>query len=286
MPRFPNPAASRAVLIGAVTFPHSPDLPALPSVHGNLAALADRLAGPHSGVFAPGHCVVLADPPSVSDVGRLIHTAAEQATDLLLVYYAGHGMVDDRGRLYLAVPGTDQNALRYSAIPVELLREDIAASPAAARVLVLDCCFSGRAIEAMTDQRSLVMAQLDVAGTYTLTSSSANTPAFAPAGDPYTAFTGALVAALDQPKPLSLNDIYSWVDRALTVRGLPRPQRRATNTAGELALVRGPSHPPPDTQPPSSTDQVVFAIAPGKWAYLVTVLAQVFHADSRDTSRG
>jgi len=129
----------------------------------------------------------------------------------------------------------------------------------------------------MTDQRSLVMAQLDVAGTYTLTSSSANTPAFAPAGDPYTAFTGALVEALDQPTPLSLNDIYSWVDRALAARGLPRPQQRATNTAGELALVRGPSHqPPPDAQPPDSTGQVLFEVAGSqKWGYLVGIMASL-----------
>jgi uncharacterized caspase-like protein len=108
-------------------------------------------------------------------------------------------------------------------------------------VLVLDCCFSGRAIEAMTDDQGVISGQLEVAGTYTLTSTTANAPSHAPAGDRYTAFTGALLRALDEVDPLTLNQIYVVVDRDLATRNLPRPQRRVVNAAGDLALSRGPA---------------------------------------------
>jgi Caspase domain len=166
---------------------------------------------------------------------------AATATDLLLVYYAGHGLVDDRGRLHLALAHTHPHRARWTAFPLELLREEIANSAAATRVLVLDCCFSGRAIEAMADDQGVISGQLEVAGTYTLTSTTANAPSHAPAGDRYTAFTGALLRALDDTDPLTLDQIFVVVDRDLAARNLPRAQRRVVNTAGDLALSRGPT---------------------------------------------
>ncbi|MGH3722337.1 MAG: hypothetical protein ACRDRI_26560 [Pseudonocardiaceae bacterium] len=129
-------------------------------------------------------------------------------------------------------------------------------------MLVLDCCFSGRAIETMADAQAVISGQLDVAGTYTLTSTTANAPAHAPAGDRHTAFTGALLRALDNADPLTLDQIYTAVDRDLAARSLPRPQRRAVNAAGDLALSRGPATAPRPTEPPverSDANPVRFA---------------------------
>jgi uncharacterized caspase-like protein len=256
---FPDPARSRALLIGASHFAVAgPDLPDIPAVRANLTALRQVLTSPDTGVLRPDFCRVLADPASVDEVGTALSELAATATDLLLVYYTGHGLVDDRGRLHLALAHTHPHRARWTAFPFELLREEIANS-AATRVLVLDCCFSGRAIEAMADEQGVLSGQLEVAGTYTLTSTTANAPSHAPVGERYTAFTGALLRALDHADPLTLDQIHAVVDRDLTVRNLPRPQRRAVNTAGNLALSCGPttqSH----TQPPDS-DAVRFTRA-------------------------
>lgn len=50
----------------------------------------------------------------------------------------------------------------------------------------------------MSDNQGVITGQLDVAGTYTLTSTTANAPSHAPAGDRHTAFTGALAARAGQ----------------------------------------------------------------------------------------
>jgi TPR repeat protein len=110
-------------------------------------------------------------------------------------------------------------------------------------VLILDCCFSGRAIEAMADPVSVVSGQVEIAGTYTLTSTSANAPAYAPNGGRYTAFTAALLDLLnfgvpDGPDMLTLGVIYQQLLRTLTATGRPRPERRGTQTSDLLALAR------------------------------------------------
>ncbi|MGB6165718.1 MAG: caspase family protein [Pseudonocardiaceae bacterium] len=251
---FPDPARSRALLIGASHFTAAgPDLPDIPAVQANLTALRQALTNPDTGVLRPDLCRVLADPGGVDEVGTALSELAATATDLLLVYYAGHGLVDDRGRLHLALAHTHPHRARWTAFPLELLREEIANSAAATRVLVLDCCFSGRAIEATADDQGVLRGQLEVAGTYTLTSTTANAPSHPPVGERYTAFTGALLRALDEADPLTLDQIHGVIDRDLTARNLPRPQRRAVNTAGNLALSRGPTTQPHTERTDSDT---------------------------------
>jgi hypothetical protein len=272
---FPDPARSRALLIGASHFTAAgPDLPDIPAVQANLTALRQVLTNPDTGVLRPDFCRVLTDPASVDEVGTALSELAATATDLLLVYYAGHGLVDDRGRLHLALAHTHPNRARWTAFPLELLREEIANSAAATRVLVLDCCFSGRAIEAMADDQGVLGGQLEVAGTYTLTSTTANAPSHAPVGERYTAFTGALLRALDEADPLTLDQIHAVVDRDLTARNLPRPQRRAVNTAGNLALSRGPTTRSHTEQ--TDSDAVRFTGAPSAKRALSWVFRVVF----------
>lgn len=237
-PWFPDPATSRAVLIGASRFAAT-DLPDIPAV-GNLAGLRAALTDPANGTLTAPHCTVLTDPTSPAVVGAALATASEQATDLLLVYYAGHGILDDDGLLHFALGETLTQRAGYTAVPLELLKRDLGRARARARVLVLDCCFSGQAVEAMGASDGLATGQLRVTGTYTLTSTTATTPAHAPKDAQHTAFTGALLRAMASPRPLTLDDLYARVDSDLAARGLPRPQRRATNTADRIGLVRGP----------------------------------------------
>ncbi|MBM7776021.1 hypothetical protein JOD54_006225 [Actinokineospora baliensis] len=230
---------SRAVLIGAGDYT-SPELPDIPAVSNNLSALRDTLTDPTRGVFSAAHCAVegLARPTSRTAVGGTLRRVAAEATDLLLVYYSGHGVLDDGGNLHLAFGDTEPDTVAYSGIPVSRIKLELGQARARARVLVLDCCFSGQAIAAMASPSSLVPGQLRLEGTYTLASSSATKPSFAPTGSRHTAFTAALLDALGQAKPLTLDEIYQHVHKALTDSGLPTPQRRATNSAERLALVR------------------------------------------------
>nr|WP_237550520.1 caspase family protein [Streptomyces sp. SID8354] len=259
----PDPDRSRALLIGTSAHTNGSDLPSLPAIEANLAHLRQVLTDPATGSLPPEHCITVADPATVSEAGSLLAHVAQEATDLLFVYYGGHGLVDDRGRLHLALPHTDTANIRWTALSFETLREELLDSPASIRVLVLDCCFSGRATEAMTGGHGTVAGQLDVAGTYTLASTAANAVAYAPQGTTHTAFTGALLAALRGPEPLNLDDLFEAMRRDLAARGMPRPQRRVINNAGDLVLVRASE--PAAPRPAPAIDPGASASARPPW---------------------
>lgn len=235
---------SRAVLIGAGTF-HDPELPDIPAVRRNLEDLREVLTHPVHGLLTADHCQILADPADQAAVGVALTAAVREAEDLLLVYYCGHGVLDDTGVLHFALTGTDAEHVGFSAIHVDLVKRMVGSARAKARVLLLDCCFSGQAVTVMSNRRSLALGQLDLTGTYTLTSTPATALSHAPLGARNTAFTGALLNALRMPGPLTLDQIHRHIDQELVGRGLPRPQRRSVGTAGNLTVTRGPIKPPP-----------------------------------------
>lgn len=241
--RLPDPGRSRVILVGTARYPGDDRLPDLPAVLGNVTGLAEHLTREDFGGFAARHCTVITDPDNSHQLGSRMAEIAEQAEDTLLVYYAGHGLVDDDGALYLGLSSTRAQRVAYSAMPLTMIDRVFRESPAIHNILILDCCFSGRAIEAMADPGSVVSGQIDIPGRYTLTSSAANETANAPLGAPHTAFTGELLRLLgdgltDGPEFLTLAQIYRHLLRALNARGLPKPQRRGGGTVDDLALAR------------------------------------------------
>ncbi|MFF0531618.1 caspase family protein [Nocardia amikacinitolerans] len=231
-----DPARSQAVLIGVGNYTH-PELSDLPAVQANLADLRTRLITPGSGSFEADSCVLVLEPRYVGEVGAAVRTAARAATDVLLIYYTGHGVLDPRlNRLYLALADSDPDRVAWTALAFDTLREELLDSPAAVRILILDCCFSGLAFTAMSNPTTVVAGQFEVNGTYTITSSAANQPSFAPAGHRYTAFTAALLATIDTAAQHTLDSLFRGIDTYLTRNGHPRPQRRSINIAGDLVL--------------------------------------------------
>nr|WP_232541645.1 tetratricopeptide repeat protein [Nocardia bovistercoris] len=231
-------------MIGVGTYDHNDRLPHIPAAANNLADLHSLLTS-SSGTLDTVNCRTVADPSSSSHIGEILEHAAEQAGDTLLVYYTGHGLLDRRGRLHLALTGTYPDLTNYTALPFATLRETILDSPAAIRILILDCCFSGRAFDALTDGPDAILGQADIAGTYTITSSARNETSYAPPGQRNTAFTAALLAAGTDTPGLILDDLYTHTQQRLHRHGYPRPQRRAVDTAGQTILFNRPSPTPP-----------------------------------------
>jgi uncharacterized caspase-like protein len=69
--------------------------------------------------------------------------ARKSHDDLLVLYFSGHGVLDDNGRLYLAVKDTDHSYLRATAIPAAFITDEMDHSRSRREVLILDCCHSG-----------------------------------------------------------------------------------------------------------------------------------------------
>lgn len=188
--RMPDRFRSAAVLIGTGRY-ESAGLPALPAVENNLARLAQVLTDPIYGCVDADACQTLLDPVNGKVVSQALRAAGDRAEDMLLMYFVGHGIVGpDDGELYLALPGTEVDSPGFSALryaDVRRLLRDGGTVRSANRIVIIDCCFSGRAIPTLAGEQ--LTGFVDIEGVYVLTSASANSRALAPEGALYTTFT-------------------------------------------------------------------------------------------------
>jgi len=202
---------------------------------------------------------VLADPLSPLEVGRVLTKSAKQAQNVLLVCYVGHGLVSPGGELYLATKSTERQPelLAYTALAYTAVRTSLLQSPARSIVVVLDCCFSGKAVGVLGALESAVAVDLaQVNGGYVLTSAAPEELALAPPGARHTAFTGELIGLLtrgdpDGPPLLTLRHAYQYLNGVLPARGFPKPHRRASEWIDDLILAPNPAYRPPEDAPPT-----------------------------------
>ncbi|MFF7251466.1 caspase family protein [Embleya sp. NPDC008237] len=236
----PDPAASRAVLIGTAGYA---SLPELTAVTRNLVAMRTMLCDAELWGLADASCRIIADPERAADVVDGVEEAAREAKDTLVVYYAGHGLLDaDNIDLHLALRHS-REFRGYTALSYYYIRQAVLRSPARRRIVILDCCYSGRAAHPLMGANDVDLARrADVEGTYVLTSSAHDAVSLSPAGEVHTAFTGELLSIVhdgipDGPDLIDLETLYTHLDRRLRARNRPPPQRCNHNTAGLLPLV-------------------------------------------------
>jgi two-component system, OmpR family, sensor histidine kinase MtrB len=252
MPALPDPERSRVVLVGASRFKK---LPPLPAVVANVAELRALFTSEKVWALPAAHCAVVRDPREARTVSRAVREAARVAEDTLVFYYAGHGLIDPgTGELYLALRDSHPEEVYDSAVPYAWIRRALTQSPAARRVVVLDCCYSGRMLGAMSE--GLDLAEID--GTYLLAATAENAVALAPPKETHTAFTGELVEVLRNGVPraeaaLTLNQLYGAVRASLRAAGRPEPQCRDRNALGTTPFVPNPGYRPLASAPLATT---------------------------------
>lgn len=248
MSRLSDPSISRAVLIGTARYDH---LPAIPSVANNLDGLAATLADEVLWGLPPENCRILVDPVTPREVDLALSEAggAVRPGGLLLVYFAGHGLIDVETRdLFLALRDTEPEAVHATAVPYDWVRRNVRRSAAERRVVVLDCCYAGRAemagATAGADPGSRALAEkARIEKSCLLVAAAANETAQAPPGEMYTAFTGELISLLGNglaggPRLLDVKTVWEVLAERLVAKGHPRPEVRARNSGDDIPLVR------------------------------------------------
>jgi Caspase domain/WD domain, G-beta repeat len=239
---------TRVLLIGTGDYQDSglEPVPAVPATLADLGQVLIERCG-----LARENLRVLCDPASPADMGLAVAEEAERAQGVLIVYYVGHGLVSTGRELYLAAANTDRrtNRLAHTALAYTAARNSLLDSPARSVVVILDCCFSGRAVGTLAGAGdSTVAADLaQVSGSYVLTSAAREELALAPEGATHTAFTGELIRLLrdgdpDGPPQLALSHVYRYLSRVLPARGFPKPQRRASDWIDDLVLAPNPAY--------------------------------------------
>lgn len=245
----------RALLIANARFPEA-DPQELPELHGpprDLAAVAEVLTDANVGLFDAADVMRLEDQPhwEISKQVQRFFTAAVP-DDVLLMYFSGHGRLDELGKLYLCARDTQHDLLWATGIAFGSIDSLIASSPAKQVVIVLDCCHSGAF-------RGGAGAALTGSGHYLITSTRAVQLAAdeASPGQP-SPFTRQFVAAIREPGapgPLSVPELYRRISAGFEQRGGQHPQLRFAGE-GEFPIAR--------TSPAPSLASLTKHHAPGR----------------------
>lgn len=256
--RLSDPAASRAVLIGIPTYAAGGQLAQLPAVERNITALRDALCDDAVWGLAPASCRVLGSEADGGDVMRAIDAAVREAEDTLLVYYAGHGLLhpDRPTDLHLALHDSNEQQM-WRALPYTHIRDEVRSAHRRHGLkcaMILDCCFSGAAVEGgMSTRESLLKQAADIDGVCVLTSSAATEVAYSLADEQLSAFTGALLGLLRTGAPeagpvLDFGTVHARLHQTLSSREHPQhPQIGAHNSGERIAVFRNPAHTAPTT---------------------------------------
>jgi Trk K+ transport system NAD-binding subunit len=232
---------SRAVLIGTASYRDSRFLP-LPAAANSLAGMREVLTDPGLCGWPRERVTVLTDPVDMPQVVKALRRLARDTDEVLLVYFVGHGVILPRGRLCLALADTDADDPDITGLAYEWVRDAFIDSAARQKIAILDCCYSGRAIEALSAE---IADETNTRGVYTLTASdhAAHVVPLSEQADAATSFTAELLDLIRTgipggPELLRLGTLYLHLRSRLRSRGLPLPNQRGTDTADQFGFTR------------------------------------------------
>ncbi len=237
----------RALLIGNSTYPvDEHNLQALKGPVKDIAALNRALIDGDTGLFDDVDVTLLPEATSTRALRTLSKFfGSADRDDVLLVYYSGHGKLDQSGRLHLCMQDTETTDLLSTGVSSTRINEFAEASRARNVVIVLDCCHAGAFRGG--DFGDPVAGP----GRYVLTSCRGTqlaNDATVENGTSY--FTqhlvdGLLGAAADRDRDgyVDFSDIYAYVDRRLREDGKQIPQRRVDGD-GDLRLAKRTTNSP------------------------------------------
>ncbi len=144
--------AKLALLIGVSEY--QPGLNPLPGSVLDVDALQEVLVHPEMGGFDETDVITLKNPQRQEMEDAIYQLFASRSKeDLLLFYFSGHGVKDDRGQLYLANCNTRKDngqLVDSTAVATTYLQNKINSSKSQRQVIILDCCFSGAIAQGMT----------------------------------------------------------------------------------------------------------------------------------------
>jgi len=172
--------------------------------------------------------------------------------DLTLLYFTGHGLKDDRGRLYLAMANTRRDSLLFTALSAEHIDQAMEGCVSRQKILILDCCYSGAFPAGRIskgDPAVHALERFQGRGRTVLTASDATQYSFE--GDrahghaPQSVFTRHLVAGLrdgsadlDGDGDITLDELYGYAhDRVVDEMPQQRP-KKLDSVEGRIVIAR------------------------------------------------
>jgi hypothetical protein len=209
-----------------------------------------------------------------------------------MIYFSGHGVLDDNGGLFLAIKDTETRHLRATALPSAFITTEMDQCRSKRKILILDCCHSGAfersGIKGNEETVAITESTFkgDGYGRFVITAS--NSTQFALEGNQileqteFSLFTHFLIDGLQTGKADTNNDGYislaEWYDYAFdrikAITSKQTPNMWAYGAQGEVIIAQNhkgkeilnhPSHRAPlasaMVKPTTYSDDIAYELA-------------------------
>lgn len=239
-----------ALLIGVSQYEAA--LPPLPAAPHDLEAMRKVLQDPKIGGFNEVKTLINPDPNAMRlAINQLF--ASCQKEDLAVLFFSGHGITDDDGRLYLTTALTDEQFYKATSVPANFVHDVMNDSRCKRQVVILDCCYSG-AFAAGWQPKSGglvdIKRELGGEGRAILTSSTALQKSFEHEGSGiYTRFlvegleTGA--ADTDGTGTISILELHDYAkEKVQAAKPAMKPEIYSHKEGFNIILTRSPVNNP------------------------------------------
>ena len=175
--------------------------------------------------------------------------------DLVLLYFSGHGVLDDRGRLYLALKDTQVDLLKATSLPSSFVADEMDSCRSKRQILILDCCHSGAfARGTKGEQKAITETTFEGSGFGRVVLTASDSTQYALEGDQVikqtelSLFTHFLLEGLRTGEADTNNDgliaLDEWYDYTYTrvISETPRqvPHKWSYNQQGDLIIAKNP----------------------------------------------
>ncbi|MDJ0733336.1 MAG: dynamin family protein [Nostocaceae cyanobacterium] len=143
--------AKVALLIGVSEYESG--LKSLPGTQKDIEEMQGVLKDPNIGNF--DEVRLLTNPNlEIMQVGIQTLFSERQKDDLLVLYFSGHGIIDNYGKLYMASCGTSRDYFESTAVAANFVHDIMNKSCCKRQVVILDCCYSGAFAQGLSAKNS------------------------------------------------------------------------------------------------------------------------------------
>ncbi|MEH2207908.1 MAG: ABC transporter substrate-binding protein [Nostoc sp.] len=251
--------AKVALLIGVSEY--EPGLTPLPAATKDVEAMQQVLLHPEIGGF--DEVKVLLNPQQHEmAVAIEILFDDRQKDDLVLLFFSGHGIKDEDGKLYFAAHNTRKTGkgvpARATTVPASFVHDVMNKSRSKREVVILDCCFSGAFAEGMSPKSPKdegfvdVKNQLGGEGRAVLTSSTSTQYSFEQQGTDTSTYTRYIVEGLktgaadrDEDGWISVDELHEYAkSKVQEASPAMNPEIYAIREGYKINLAKAPSNDP------------------------------------------
>ena len=243
-----------ALIIGNNKY-DDPKLAQLKTPAADSQALAKVLADKNIGSFDEVSPLI---DRTETEIRRAISSflSNKKPDDLVLVYFSGHGVLDDRGRLFLSLKDTETALLKATAIPSTFISDEMDSCRSKRQILILDCCNSGAFARGTKGElKAVTEATFEGSGYGRVVMTASDSTQYALEGDQVISqtklslFTHFLLeglrtgeADIDNDGHISLDEWYDYT-YARVISETPKqiPHRWSYNQQGDLIIARNPN---------------------------------------------